>query len=101
MPTIKVTKASSVKSIKAQFSKEFACSIRIYNGQKLADESAKIADLSKKESAGGELELGPRSRVENVERYFLNTFGIKVQIANKDDSKLAANELTLNQAGKI
>ena len=60
----------------------------------------KIADLSKKESAGGELELGARSRVENVERYFADTFGITVQISNSTDTKLAPNEMTLNQAGK-
>lgn len=101
MATIKVIKTSSVKSIKAQFTKEFACNIRIYNGQKLAGDSMKIADLSKKESAGGDLELGARSRVENVEKYFADTFGIKVQIANSSDTKLAPNEMTLTQAGKL
>ena len=54
MATIKVTKASSVKSIKAQFSKEFACNIRIYNGVKYADEKMKISDLSKTDNPGGE-----------------------------------------------
>jgi hypothetical protein len=100
MATIKVIKTSSVKSIKAQFAKEFACSIRIYNGKKLADDAMKIADLSKKDAAGGELELGARSRVENVEKYFADTFGITVQISNSTDTKLAPNEMTLNQAGK-
>ena len=38
MATIKVTKASSVQSIKSQFSKEFSCNIRIYNGAKIADD---------------------------------------------------------------
>ena len=47
MATIKVTKASSVQSIKNQFSKEFACNIRIYNGIKFADDKMKISDLSK------------------------------------------------------
>ncbi len=32
MAKIKVIKSSSVKSIKAQFKKEFDCSIRIYKG---------------------------------------------------------------------
>ncbi len=100
MSTIKVIKSSSVKSIKAQFSKEFNCNIRIYNGQKLAEESMKIADLSKKDAAGGELEIGPKSKVGNVEKYFQESFGIKVQISNQDDSKLAPNDATLNQAGK-
>jgi hypothetical protein len=101
MATIKVTKASTVKSIKAQFKKDFDCTIRIYSGNKFADETAKISELSKIDSPGGELELGARSRVENVEKYFMETFGIKVQIANADNSKLADNELTLTQAGKL
>jgi hypothetical protein len=100
MATIRVIKSSSVQSIKAQFKKEFACSIRIYHGAKMADESMKIAELSKTDNPGGELEIGPKSRVENVEKYFHETFGIKVQISNSDDSKLADNSMTLNQAGK-
>ncbi len=101
MAIIKVTKASSVKSLKKQFSKQFSCNIRIYNGAKLADDKMKISDLSKTDNPGGELELGARSRVENVEKYFNETFAIKVQISNEGDTKLASNELTLNQAGKL
>ncbi|MEN8913911.1 MAG: hypothetical protein ABF257_08665 [Polaribacter sp.] len=101
MATIKVTKSSSVQSIKRQFSKEFSCNIRIYKGAKFADDKVKISDLSKTDNPGGELELGARSRVENVEKYFKETFGIKVQISNADDTKLADNSMTLTQAGKL
>ena len=101
MATIKVTKASSVQSIKRQFTKEFNCNIRLYKGNKLEKEKTKISDLSKTDSAGGELDLGARSRVENVERYFMETFGIKAQISNADDTKLADNSMTLTQAGKL
>lgn len=101
MATIKVTKASSVQSIKSQFNKEFSCNIRIYNGVKFADDKMKISDLSKTDNPGGNLELGARSRVENVEKYFKESFGIKIQIANADNTKLAGNELTLTQAGKL
>jgi len=101
MATIKVIKTSSVKSIKKQFSKEFCCTIRIYNGARFAEDEMKISELSKKDNAGGELELGARSRVENVEKYFNDTFGIKIQIANADNTKLAKNDMTLSQAGKL
>jgi hypothetical protein len=101
MATIKVIKTSSVQSIKSQFTKEFNCNIRIYNGQRIAENKTKISELSKKDNPGGELVLGARSRVGNVEDYFMNTFGIKVQISNADDSKLAKNEMTLTQAGKL
>jgi hypothetical protein len=101
MPTIKVTRASSVQSIKRQFSEEFNCNIRIYKGNQFADDGTKISELSNSEEPGGELDLGPRSRVENVERYFMETFGIKVQISNSDDTKLADNSMTLTQAGNL
>lgn len=101
MATIKVTKASTVKSIKKQFTEDFNCNLRIYNGKKFADEKMLISDLSKTENLTGELELGARSRVENVEKYFQETFDITVQISNSDDTKLAGNEMTLTQAGKM
>lgn len=101
MATIKVIKTSSVQSIKRQFASEFNCNIRIYKGNKLADNSTKISELSKKDNPGGELKLGARSRVGNVEDYFQNTFGIKVQVSNADNTKLASNEHTLSQAGKL
>ncbi|MDA9262410.1 hypothetical protein N9P55_01435 [bacterium] len=101
MASIKVTKASTVKSIKRQFQEDFNCNIRIYNGIKFADDKLKITELSKTDDPGGNLELGARSRVENVEKYFKETFGIKVQISNADDTKLADNSMTLTQAGKL
>ncbi len=100
MATIKVIKSSSVKSIKAQFKKEFSCSIRFYHGAKIADDAMKIFELSKIDNPGGELELGAKSRVANVEKYFQETFGIKVQISNAADTRLADNTMTLTQAGK-
>jgi hypothetical protein len=101
MATIKVIKTSSVQSIKSQFTKEFNCNIRIYNGSRFADDKAKISELSKTENSSGELELGARSRVDNVEKYFMDTFGIKVQVSNATDTKLADNAMTLTQAGKL
>lgn len=101
MATIKVTKASSVQSIQSQFEKDFNCNLRIYKGNRFADSKTKISELSKTDNSTGELEIGARSRVGNVEDYFKETFGIKVQIANADDTKLADNGMTLTQAGKL
>ena len=74
---------------------------KISGSSAFADEKTKISELSKTDSAGGELDLGARSRVANVERYFMEEFGIKVQISNADDTKLADNSMTLTQAGKL
>lgn len=102
MSTIRVTKASTVKSLKRQFKEDFNCSLVVYKGNnQIADDEVKILDLAKENYTGGELELGARSRVGNVEGYFNDAFGIKVQIKNGDASKLADNDMTLTQAGKM
>lgn len=98
---IKVTKATSVKSLKRQFKKEFDCSLMVYTGNRFADDDRKIYDLAKDDYKGGDLHLGARSRVGNVEDYFKESFGIKVQIKNSDASKLADNKMTLTQAGRL
>lgn len=94
----KVTRASSVNSLKSQFKKDWGCTLRIYNGKKLAEGTAKISDLTKKTEFNGTLTLGARSRVGNVEDYFKKEFGITVQVANADNTKLAGNDMTLTQA---
>lgn len=98
---LKIIKTSSVKSVKKQFQKEFDCNIRIYKGNKFADDDLKISELTSSEDFTDSIKLGARSRVKNVEEYFKNKFGIKVQISNADDTKLADNDLTLAQAGKL
>lgn len=97
---IRVTKATSVKSLKRQFKEEFSCSLVVYTGNKFADDDTKIHELAKADYKGGELNLGARSRVGNVEDYFMNSYGIKVQIKNSDSTKLADNKMTLTQAGR-
>jgi hypothetical protein len=102
MSTIRVTKATTVKSLKRQFNEDFNCSIVLYKGNnQIADDDVKILELAKDNYLGGELELGARSRVGNVENYFKESFGIKVQIKNSDSTKLADNDMTLTQAGKM
>ena len=38
--------------------------------------------------------------VENFEKKVLETFGITVQVASADDSKLSENSITLSASGK-
>lgn len=103
MANIRVTKASSVKSIQKQFKQDFNCTLVIYSSNnQIADEDAKIHEIAKDYFQGGDLEgLGKRSRVGNVEDYFKKSFGLKVQIKNAEGTKLADNEMTLNQAGNM
>jgi len=100
MASIKVTKSSSVKSIKYQFNKDTGLTLRVYKGAKYADDSTKIVELTKSNDPTGTLEIHGRTLVKNVENFFLESFGIKVQIANSDDSKLTDNNSSLAQAKK-
>ena len=102
MADVKVTKATSVASLKRQFKADFDCTLVIYYGNnQIADDDKKIHEIAKNNYEGGTLELGARSRVGNVEDYFKDNFGIKVQIKNADGTRLADNSMTLTQAGKM
>jgi hypothetical protein len=100
MSEIKITKSTSVQSLKRQFEQDFKCTLVVYlRNNKIADDGDKIHEIAKEDFAGGTLEIGARSRVGNVEKYFLDSFGLKVQIKNAGGDKLADNEMTLTQAG--
>lgn len=102
MADVRVTKATSVASLKRQFKEDFDCTLVVYYGNnRIAEDDVKIHDIAKDNYEGGTLELGARSRVGNVEDYFRDNFGIKVQIKNADGTKLADNGMTLTQAGKM
>ena len=49
---------------------------------------------------GGEVKVVGNMKVGNFEDKIKEVFGIKVQVATKDDSALADNGLTLSAAGK-
>ncbi len=102
MSEIKVTKSTSVQSLKKQFEQDFKCTLVVYRrNNKIADDGDKIHEIAKEDFSGGTLEIGARSRVGNVEKYFLDSFGLKVQIKNAAGDKLADNEMTLTQAGNL
>lgn len=101
-PEIRVTKSTSVKSLKRQFKEHFNCTLEIYYGNnRIADDDKKIHEIAHANYSGGDLDIGNRSRVGNVEKYFDESFGVKVQIKNADGSKLAKNDMTLTQAGNM
>ena len=101
-PEIKVTKSTSVQSLKRQFKEHFNCSLEVYYGNnRIADDNKKIHEIANDGYKGGDLDIGNRSRVGNVEKYFQDSFGLKVQIKNADASKLASDKMTLSQACKI
>lgn len=92
-----------VKSLKANFKKEFGASLRVYtttNCKTLADDEKTLAALRAEGYKGGELVVGGNLRVGSFEKKIAELYGIGVQVADKDDKKLADNGITLVAAGK-
>lgn len=89
-----------VKSLRDQFKKSFGATLRVYNGMKFADDDATLASIRAKDAKGGELTVRGNMQVGNFEDKVKELYGIKVQVANADDSKLADNSITISAAGK-
>ena len=93
-----------VKSLKDNFKKTFGATLRVYKSVTckgaMADEDATLASLRAEGYKGGELVVGSNLRVGSFEKKIAELYGIGVQVADKDDKKLADNDITLAAAGK-
>jgi hypothetical protein len=90
-----------IKTLKANFKNEFGSTLRVYKGVKFADDNDTIASIaSKKIESGSELKANGNTKVGTFEDRMKDIFGIKVQVATKDDSALVDNDLTLTASGK-
>lgn len=98
MKELNVNGRMMVKTLKRQFADTFGLSLRVYLGQHFADDNSTLASIRREGCAGGELSVYGQMQVGNFENKMLEEFGIKVQVANADDSKLVDNKLTLAAA---
>lgn len=92
-----------VKSLKNEFKKNFGGTLRVYNTpacKSFADDNATLASIRAEGKKGGEIKVSGNLQVGNFEKKVAELYGIGVQVATKDDSKLADNKLTLTAAGK-
>ena len=78
--------------------------LRVYKSESckgaFADDNATLASIRAEGKKGGELVVGGNLKVGNFEKKIAELYGIGVQVANADDSKLADNDITLVAAGK-
>ena len=89
-----------VKTLKSDFKKAYGSTLRVYNGQRFADDDATLASIRKGDAKGGEVAINGKMLVGNFENKIMEEFGIKIQVANPDDSKLVDDKTTLKQSGK-
>lgn len=100
MAEIKMTGNKRVGTLCKEFKEAFGSTLRVYNGAVFAKEDATLASIRKGDAKGGELAVKGNMQVGNFEKKVLEMYGIKVQVANADNSALADNGLTLVAAGK-
>ena len=93
-----------VKTLKADFKKAFGSTLRVYMSPsckgRMADDDATLASIRADGAKGGELKVVGNMLVGNFEKKIVEMYGIGVQVANADDSKLADNSITISAAGK-
>lgn len=87
-----------VKTLKSDFKKAYGATLRVYNGNKFADDNDTLASIRKGDAKGGDFSVHGKMLVGNFEDKIKEEYGIKVQVANADDSKLSDNKSTLSSA---
>lgn len=91
-----------VKTLRANFKKEFGATLRVYKGPRFADDDATIASLAEKKiAADAEVKANGNLKVGTFEERVMDAFGLKIQVATADDSKLVSDAITLSAAGKL
>jgi len=98
---LKITGLTKVKTLRANFKKEFGLTIRVYDGRSFADDNATLASIRKNDNKGGDLSPKRNMKVGNLEDKIMDLFGIKTQIAGSDDSYLCDNDHTLAKALEV
>ncbi len=102
MADIKITGNQKVSTLQADWKKQFGSTIRLYNGNKFADGDQTVGDIAKKTiSRGSEVSANGNKKVGNFENEMKENYGIRVQIANSDNSELVDNDITLSQSGRV
>lgn len=104
MAEFKLDGRMKVKTLKDNFKKNFGSTLRVYKSATcrgaFADDNATLASIRAEGKAGGELTVGGNLKVGNFEKKVAEMYGIGVQVANADNSKLADDNITLVAAGK-
>lgn len=100
MAEIKLSGNKRVGTLCKEFKEAFGSTLRVYNGVRFADASATLAAIRKGDTKGGELAVKGNMQVGNFEKKVREMYGIKVQVANADNTELADDNITIAAAGR-
>lgn len=101
MADFSISGRMTVKKLKEQFKESFGGTLRVYHGVGFANDSDTIAKIRK---AGAEkaadFKVVGNLTCGSFEKRILDNYGIKVQVANKDNSALVDGKKTLADSGR-
>lgn len=103
MADFRIDGRMKVKTLKTDFKKAFGASLRVYTTTTCrvnADDDATLSAIRAEGKKGGEITVGGNTQVGNFEKKVAELYGIGVQVADKNNQKLADNGDTLVAAGK-
>lgn len=98
-----------LRTINKEFNDAFGLSLIIYKGNQRAPENFSFADLNKKTTlkvdtsiTNDDLNIKATMTVDEVEKAFLNTYGVKVQIGDKKGNLISSRygKLTLGETAR-
>ena len=100
MAEIKLSGNKKVSTLCKEFQEAFGGTLRVYNGRSLADENDTLSAIRKGTAKSGTLTVSGNMLVGNFEKKVKEMYGIRVQVANVDNSKLADNNITIAATGR-
>ncbi len=95
-----ITPSMKVKSLQTEFKKNFGVTLRVYNGVKFADGDKTLGSFKSTNTNAAGFKIKAKMTVDQVEDLFSSNFGLKVQVADKDDSHLLPNSITLGEGAR-
>ena len=97
MADFKITGNMKVKSLKEDFKAEFGGTLRVYDGRSHAADTATVGSVAKKTiTKGSEVSANGNLLVRTFEERIKEAYGIRVEVANADDTKLAEDGARLS-----
>ncbi len=100
-----VSPNKKLKTISDDFKKVFGVSLVFYKGAQIADGNLTLNQLDIRTTkkvvySKTGLKIKASMKVEEAEDLFEKTFGVKVQIKDKDKKVLIPNKITIGQAAR-
>lgn len=103
MADFRIDGRMKVKGLKENFKKTFGLSLRVYTTTTCkvpAKEDATLASIRAEGAKGGEITVGSNRKVGSFEKMVADAYGIGVQVANAENTKLANDNDTIAAAAK-